>query len=36
MFHRVSTDDDIIEVVKLARSIWIEHYSPKLQYRKLC
>jgi len=28
MFHRVSTDDDIIEVVKLARSIWIEHYSP--------
>ena len=28
MFHRVSTDDDIIEVVKLARSIWIEHYTP--------
>ena len=28
MFHRVSTDDDIIELVKLARSIWIEHYTP--------
>ena len=28
MFKRVSTDDDIIEVVKLARNIWIEHYTP--------
>ena len=28
MFKRVSTDDDISEVVKLARSIWIEHYTP--------
>ncbi len=28
MFHRVSTDNDISEVLKLARSIWIEHYTP--------
>jgi len=28
MFHRVSTDDDIGEVVKIARNIWIEHYTP--------
>ena len=28
MFHSVSTDNDISEVVKLARSIWIEHYTP--------
>ncbi len=28
MFHRVSTDNDISEVLKLARIIWIEHYTP--------
>ena len=28
MFHRVSTDNDISEVLKLARNIWIEHYTP--------
>lgn len=28
MFHKVSTDHDISEVVKIARVIWIEHYIP--------
>ena len=28
MFHKVSTDHDISEVVKIARIIWIEHYTP--------
>ena len=28
MFHKVSTSNEIIEVVKIAREIWREHYPP--------
>ncbi len=35
MFHRVKTSAEIDEVARLARIIWVEHYSPMLGHEQV-